>query len=128
MDGKTRIILITTMTSLMVLMVTLVATFLNIGGRHDFLFQWTKAYLIGWPIAACAGSLSCCATAAAGTAIRASGTSRTERNIFDSSRATNARMPISIRPVSIHEPYAQITGYCTPARLPLAAPALWEQA
>ncbi len=55
MDGKTRIILITTMTSLMVLMVTLVATFLNIGGRHDFLFQWTKAYLIGWPIAAITG-------------------------------------------------------------------------
>jgi len=55
MDGKARLILVTTMTSVMVLMVTLVATLLNIGLRHDFLFQWIKAYLIGWPIAAVTG-------------------------------------------------------------------------
>ena len=55
MDGKARIILVTTMTAIMVLMVTLVATLLNIGVRHDFLFQWIKAYLIGWPIAAVTG-------------------------------------------------------------------------
>jgi hypothetical protein len=55
MDGKARLILVTTMTALMVLMVTLVATLLNIGLRHDFLFQWIKAYLIGWPIAAITG-------------------------------------------------------------------------
>ena len=55
MSHKTRIVLITTMTSVMVLMVTLIATFLNIGLRHDFVFQWIKAYLIGWPIAAVTG-------------------------------------------------------------------------
>ena len=52
MDGKARLILVTTMTAVMVLVVTLVATFLNIGLRADFLFQWLKAYLISWPIAA----------------------------------------------------------------------------
>ena len=55
MDGKARFILVTTMTALMVAMVTLVATLLNIGLRHDFLLQWIKAYLIGWPIAAITG-------------------------------------------------------------------------
>ncbi len=55
MDGKARLILVTTMTSVMVLMVTFVATFLNIGLRADFLTQWIKAYLIGWPIAAITG-------------------------------------------------------------------------
>lgn len=55
MDGKTRLILVTTMTAIMVLVVTLVATLLNIGMRHDFMLQWIKAYLIGWPIAAITG-------------------------------------------------------------------------
>ena len=55
MDGKARLILVTTMTAVMVLMVTLVATFLNIGMRADFLFQWARAYLISWPIAAITG-------------------------------------------------------------------------
>ncbi len=55
MDGKARLILVTTMTALMVLMVTLVATLINIGFRHDFLLQWMKAYFVGWPIAAITG-------------------------------------------------------------------------
>lgn len=55
MDGKARLILVTTMTAIMVLMVTLVATLLNIGMRNDFVLQWIKAYLIGWPIAAITG-------------------------------------------------------------------------
>ena len=55
MDGKARLILVTTMTAIMVLMVTLVATFLNLGLHAGFLFQWIKAYLIGWPIAALTG-------------------------------------------------------------------------
>ena len=55
MDGKARFILVTTMTAMRVLMVTLIATFVNIGLRHDFLLQWTKAYLIGWPVAAVTG-------------------------------------------------------------------------
>jgi hypothetical protein len=57
MDGKTRFILVTTMTAVMVCMVTLIATFLNIGMRHDFMLQWLKAYVIGWPIAAISGFL-----------------------------------------------------------------------
>lgn len=55
MDSKTRFILVTTMTALMVCMVTLIATLLNIGLRHDFVFQWFKAYIVGWPIAAITG-------------------------------------------------------------------------
>jgi len=55
MDGKARLILVTTMTAIMVLMVTLIATFINIGLRADFVSQWIKAYLIGWPIAAITG-------------------------------------------------------------------------
>ena len=55
MDGKARLILVTIMTAIMVLVVTLVATFLNIGLRPDFVVQWIKAYLIGWPIAAITG-------------------------------------------------------------------------
>jgi uncharacterized protein DUF2798 len=57
MDGKARLILVTTMTAVMVLMVTLIATLINIGLRHDFLLQWIKAYVIGWPVAAVTGYL-----------------------------------------------------------------------
>jgi hypothetical protein len=57
MDGKARLILITTMTAMMVLMVTLIATLINIGPRHDFVLQWMKAYVIGWPVAAITGYL-----------------------------------------------------------------------
>ena len=55
MDGKARFILVTTMTAMMVLMVTLIATSSTSGCAHDFLLQWIKAYLIGWPIAAMTG-------------------------------------------------------------------------
>ncbi len=41
------------MSSVMVFMVTLVATYLNLGLRPDFILQWAKAYLVAWPIAAC---------------------------------------------------------------------------
>jgi hypothetical protein len=57
MDGKTRFILVTTMTAVMVCMVTLIATLLNIGLRPDFMEQWLKAYVIGWPVAATTGFL-----------------------------------------------------------------------
>jgi Protein of unknown function (DUF2798) len=57
MDGKARLILVTTMTAMMVLMVTLIATLINIGPRHDFVLQWMKAYVIGWPVAAVTGYL-----------------------------------------------------------------------
>ncbi len=49
---KARFILAATESSMMVLMVTLIVTWLNLGLRSDFLWQWSKAYLIAWPIAA----------------------------------------------------------------------------
>jgi len=55
MDGKARLILVATMTAVIVLMVTLVLTFLNFGPRHDFVFLWMKAYFVGWPVAVITG-------------------------------------------------------------------------
>ena len=55
MDKKTRFILAAVMSSVMVLMVTLLVTWLNIGLRADFLMQWAKAYIIAWPVAATTG-------------------------------------------------------------------------
>jgi len=52
MDAKARLILAMLMSSIMVLMVTLLVTFLNLGLRSDFLVQWAKAYVIAWPVAA----------------------------------------------------------------------------
>ena len=47
-----RLVLVTIMTAIMVLMVTLVATFINLGLRADFVLQWAKSYFVSWPIAA----------------------------------------------------------------------------
>jgi hypothetical protein len=55
MDAKTRLILALLMSSVMVMMVTLLATFLNLGLRADFVMQWVKAYFIAWPVAAATG-------------------------------------------------------------------------
>jgi MFS-type transporter involved in bile tolerance (Atg22 family) len=55
MDGKTRLILVLLMTSVMVLIVTLLATYLNLGFRSDFVVQWIEAYFIAWPLAALTG-------------------------------------------------------------------------
>ena len=55
MSAKERFILATTMSSMMVAVVTLVATWLNLGLRHDFVLQWAKAYVIAWPVAALIG-------------------------------------------------------------------------
>src|SRR4051794_7399559 len=55
MSAKERLVLATTMSSIMVAVVTLVATWLNLGLRHDFVLQWAKAYVIAWPIAALIG-------------------------------------------------------------------------
>ena len=51
MDSKARFIL----AAMMVVMVTLIVTWLNLGLRHDFILQWAKAYIIAWPIAAITG-------------------------------------------------------------------------
>jgi len=55
MPWKTRLILVTLMTSVMVLMVTLIVTYINLGLRADFAFHWVKAFFIAWPIAAITG-------------------------------------------------------------------------
>jgi Protein of unknown function (DUF2798) len=52
MEGKARLILAATMSSMMVFMVTLIVTYLNLGLPPDFIVQWVKAYFIAWPIAA----------------------------------------------------------------------------
>ena len=57
MDGKTRLILVVLMSGVMVLMVTLLVTYLNLGLGSDFLLHWIKAYLIAWPVAAATGFL-----------------------------------------------------------------------
>ena len=49
---KARLIRSVLMTSVMVLMVTLVATYLNLGLVTGFFGHWMKAYFIGWPVAA----------------------------------------------------------------------------
>jgi hypothetical protein len=57
MTHKERFILGATMSSMMVFMVTLVATYLNLGPRPDFVLQWAKAYIVAWPVAACTAYL-----------------------------------------------------------------------
>ena len=52
MDVKARFILAATQSSMMVFMVTMVATYLNLGLRPDFLLQWAKSFIVAWPIAA----------------------------------------------------------------------------
>lgn len=52
MTKPARFVLATIMTSMMVFMVTLVATLINLGLRPDFMLQWAKAYFVSWPIAA----------------------------------------------------------------------------
>jgi hypothetical protein len=52
MKGKAKFIYPVLTAGQMVLMVTLVATYINLGWRHDFILQWMKAYVISWPVAA----------------------------------------------------------------------------
>lgn len=52
MSRVARFVLVTIMTAMMVFVVTLVATFINLGLRADFLLQWAKAYIVSWPLAA----------------------------------------------------------------------------
>ena len=51
-EDRARFILAATQSSMMVLMVTMVATYLNLGLRPDFVLQWAKAFIVAWPIAA----------------------------------------------------------------------------
>ena len=52
MESRARFILAATQSSMMVFMVTMVATYLNLGLRSDFVLQWAKSYIVAWPIAA----------------------------------------------------------------------------
>ena len=52
MQGKAKLIYPVLTAGQMVLMVTLVATYLNLGWRSDFVFQWMRAWLVSWPVAA----------------------------------------------------------------------------
>ena len=52
MPSSARLILATTQSSMMVFMVTLVATYLNLGLRSDFVVHWAESYVVAWPIAA----------------------------------------------------------------------------
>jgi uncharacterized protein DUF2798 len=52
MNWNARLVLALAMSSVMALMVTLVATFLNLGLRPHFVLRWLKAYAVAWPIAA----------------------------------------------------------------------------
>src|SRR5262249_30848375 len=56
-DAKSRLILVLIMSGLMVAIVTLLLTWLNLGLRSDFVWQWLRAYLIAWPVAAAIGFL-----------------------------------------------------------------------
>ena len=52
MDGKAKYIFPIVMTAMMVFMVTLLVTIINLGFPPDFLWQWAKAYVLAWPVAA----------------------------------------------------------------------------
>jgi hypothetical protein len=52
MQSSARLILAATQSSMMVFMVTLVATYLNLGLRPDFVAHWAVSYIVAWPIAA----------------------------------------------------------------------------
>jgi hypothetical protein len=57
MDARSRLITVVLMTAIMVFMVTLIATYLNLGLTPGFLRQWAKAYAVAWPVAAITGFL-----------------------------------------------------------------------
>ncbi len=52
MEAKPRLILALLMSSVMVMMVTFLVTFLDLGFGSGFLLKWFKAYVIAWPVAA----------------------------------------------------------------------------
>ena len=52
MEGKARFIFPVVITAIIVLVVSGVLTFFNIGWRNDFVIRCWSAFAIGWPIAA----------------------------------------------------------------------------
>lgn len=49
---KARLFMAILMSMVMALMVTLVATFINLGPMPNFVGYWMKAYALAWPVAA----------------------------------------------------------------------------
>src|SRR5262249_8880067 len=52
MDGKARFVFPIVITAVIVVIVSAVITFFNIGLRFDFVPRWLSAFLVGWPVAA----------------------------------------------------------------------------
>ena len=52
MEGKGRFIFPIVITAIIVVIVSAVVTFFNIGLRPDFMPRWLSAFLVGWPVAA----------------------------------------------------------------------------
>ena len=52
MEGKAKIVFPVVITAIIVFVVSGVVTFINIGFRADYLLQWMRAFVIGWPVAA----------------------------------------------------------------------------
>lgn len=58
MEGKAKYIFPILMSGQMVLAVTGLVTFLNLGLRTDFLGQWMRAFAISWAVAASAAFIA----------------------------------------------------------------------
>lgn len=52
MNHKSRIVMALVMSCAMSGMVTLLATFVNLGLPHDFVWHWLEAWAFAWPVAA----------------------------------------------------------------------------
>jgi hypothetical protein len=52
MEGKAKFIFPIVITAIIVLIVSAVVTYFNIGLRADFVTRWLSAFVVGWPIAA----------------------------------------------------------------------------
>jgi Protein of unknown function (DUF2798) len=55
MDGKAKFIFPILATGIIVLVVSCVVTFTNIGLRADFVTRWLSAFFVGWPVASVTG-------------------------------------------------------------------------
>jgi hypothetical protein len=51
MSQKSRVVMALVMSCAMSGMVTLLATFVNLGLPHDFVWHWLEAWSFAWPIA-----------------------------------------------------------------------------
>ena len=51
MEGKARFIFPVIITAVIVLVVSAVVTWANIGFRADFVTRWLSAFILGWPVA-----------------------------------------------------------------------------